>query len=386
MKKIKENTKLLNKTKNHFFDNDLLNQLNLDVLKNKSHNKSKINKNSQLFSSIKNIQNEKTNNKNNINEINEYKTNTINYQNSNKIKYKSHSNLFTKNKKRKDNIIFRKYLLGNDVVLPIKSIKDFENSNIPFYIFDKSDKMSSLSPIKNNNSKSILNSLIGDKYNHTCANFRSSKKLKNIRVKSFKKKIFFYDKSSKSISSNKNINTRLNLYDAIEENKLSNKNINKIYFKTIQNAKNKENDLFKCKNNNSNFKNMNLANSTSLSNKNKDIPKRNNVENYKKDILDKIAKIKYDKIRKLIDNPNSFLYIMFNKMNKQKFEDTEINNKLYMRKKFEEYKKDLNKLEQKARFELFNLKKERIIGNEINLKGRIISTNTFFDLAFGLKS
>ena len=210
--------------------------------------------------------------------------------------------------------------------------------------------------------------------------------MKNIRVKSFKKKIFFYDKSSKSISSNKNINTRLNLYDAIEENKLSNKNINKIYYKTIQNAKNKENDLFKCKNNNSNFKNMNLANSTSLSNKNKDIPKRNNVENYKKDILDKIAKIKYDKIRKLIDNPNSFLYIMFNKMNKQKFEDTEINNKLYMRKKFEEYKKDLNKLEQKARFELFNLKKERIIGNEINLKGRIISTNTFFDLAFGLKS
>ena len=53
-----------------------------------------------------------------------------------------------------------------------------------------------------------------------------------------------------------------------------------------------------------------------------------------------------------------------------------------MKQRFEEYKKDLNKLEQTARFELFNLKKERIIGNEINMKGKITSANTFFGLAF----
>jgi hypothetical protein len=39
-------------------------------------------------------------------------------------------------------------------------------------------------------------------------------------------------------------------------------------------------------------------------------------------------------------------------------------------------------LEQNARFQLFNLKKERIIGNEIKMKGKINSTNTYFNLAF----
>ena len=56
--------------------------------------------------------------------------------------------------------------------------------------------------------------------------------------------------------------------------------------------------------------------------------------------------------------------------------------KLDLKRRFLEYKKDLSKLEQNARFQLFNLKKERIIGNEINMKGKINSTNTFFDLAF----
>ena len=65
----------------------------------------------------------------------------------------------------------------------------------------------------------------------------------------------------------------------------------------------------------------------------------------------------------------------------QEFDENGNIKKKALKKRFIEYKKDLNKLEQKARLELFNLKKQRVIGNEIN-KGRIISTNTFFNLAF----
>ena len=74
---------------------------------------------------------------------------------------------------------------------------------------------------------------------------------------------------------------------------------------------------------------------------------------------------------------------MFDKIKGRKFDEEGNLLKLDLKKRFSEYKKDLNKLEQKARFELFNLKKQRVIGNEINMKGRVISTNSFFSLAFG---
>ena len=74
---------------------------------------------------------------------------------------------------------------------------------------------------------------------------------------------------------------------------------------------------------------------------------------------------------------------MFNRIKNQQFDEEGNLKKLDLQKRFSEYKKDLNKLEQKARFELFNLKKQRAIGNEINMKGRVISTNSFFNLAFG---
>ena len=38
-------------------------------------------------------------------------------------------------------------------------------------------------------------------------------------------------------------------------------------------------------------------------------------------------------------------------------------------------------MEQNARLELYNLKKQRIIGNEISMKGKVISTNNQFNLA-----
>jgi hypothetical protein len=83
--------------------------------------------------------------------------------------------------------------------------------------------------------------------------------------------------------------------------------------------------------------------------------------------------------KKLIENPNSFMYLIYNKLKKQRLEEK--NKKLDLHRRFEEYKKDLKNIEQSARFEVFNLKKQRIIGNEVNMKGKIISTNTYFNLA-----
>ena len=73
------------------------------------------------------------------------------------------------------------------------------------------------------------------------------------------------------------------------------------------------------------------------------------------------------------------MYLIYNKLKKQRLEEK--NKKLDLHRRFEEYKKDLKNIEQSARFEVFNLKKQRIIGNEVNMKGKIISTNTYFNLA-----
>ena len=380
MIKIKENEKLLKK--NNFFDNLVLNKLNLDLIRNESQKINKKYRNSQLFFSTKNIKNEKIINNLTGKEIKEYNTNTLSSKDRDKIKYKSHNNLFSKNKKRKHTIMFKKYLFGNDVVLPIKSVNDCENSNIPYLIFNNKDKINSLSPIKKTKSKChIINSLISEKYNNSNTNYKSSKILNNMRLKNFRKKLFFDKKKYLAMSSNNKINIGPNLFDSIEENK----KLKNIYYKTIQNKKNKKEKLFKFRNSNSNFNNINLINHTFKSKKNNKTKKKNIVETEKNKDLDKIVKIKFDKIKDLIDNPQSFLYLMFNKMKNSKFEYLENNNKLYFKKKFSEYKKDLDKLEQNARYELFNLKKQRTVGNEINLNGRVISSNTFFDLAFGLK-
>ena len=73
---------------------------------------------------------------------------------------------------------------------------------------------------------------------------------------------------------------------------------------------------------------------------------------------------------------------MFNKMKKSNFKEMQNSKSYDLKKKIIEYKKELNKIEQRARLELFNLQKQIVIGNEVNIKGKIISTNTFFDLAF----
>lgn len=88
---------------------------------------------------------------------------------------------------------------------------------------------------------------------------------------------------------------------------------------------------------------------------------------------------------KIMNSPDSFLYYIYYCIKRGlKYKEPRIFlSKMKMRDKFRYYKKDLEGLEQKANFEVFNLKKQRAIGSDARLKGRIISTNTFLDLAFG---
>ena len=373
MKIINGKTKYLNKNNKKirpFFNNILLNQLNFEIFKKSPINilsPSKIKKQKILTPD----NNSKTNNY--LDKINKNKKDNTN----NKIFYFKKDNLAL-NKANNSNIIFKKYLLGNDVILPLKTLNDFENSNIPYYIFNNFNKNISLSPIKKNSRMNInLNSHM---FTNTFKNMNSCKKRNN----KINKKIFL------NIS---NSNKNFNLYESLNLNNYSNKNLDINHFKTQQNFTKKECESNQIKNNSSNNKFTKRINSFILNkkpNNNKNILKLYNYLNYNNNLSEinknhEIGDTKNidDKIKQLIDNPNSFVYIMFNKMKNSKLDEYENQKKFNLKRRFYEYKKDLNKLEQRARYELFNLKKQRVIGNEINMKGKVISTNTFFDLAYG---
>ena len=390
MNKTRENSKILvnsNKTPKNF----TLNKLNLEIkeapfnLSSPPKNKA----NSKIFlSSRKNF--DKKNLKENYLNKNcdtlsaNYRKNKYNkssyFKDNNKIKDKK-----SENKKYLLNVgnnnynsIFKRHLLGNDIILPFNNLrKEFNNSdsNKPFYTYSNFNNFNKLkniwSPEKklDNTIKRENSSLIDNNNYKSIDNIKLSYNNKKNRACSHKR-IFF---------SNKNI--VLNLYESIEINNSPNKNI-KFRFKT-QNISNKvdsftkfKNELTKSKNSKLNFKRKNK------SKKGKKL--KSKKENYKDEECYNEKEInKYNIVKKLIDNPNSFIYLMFDKIKGRKFDEEGNLLKLDLKKRFSEYKKDLNKLEQKARFELFNLKKQRVIGNEINMKGRVISTNSFFSLAFG---
>lgn len=417
-----ENTKLLTQSHKNtkiFFDNFILNQLNLENIQNNSNLK---------FATFQNIKTSKylTPNKRYQNNIKNYDffdnfqekriNNYRSHDNINKILNKKERNgnkrfltninsfMDKKNKRNNSNIILKKYLLGNDVILPLKSIKDFENSNIPYYLFHNSNKTSKYSPIKiiSKNEKNGYNSLSQKKSNKICDDYKLSNKRKRKSTDNFKKKIYLKNIVSEKLLSNSNKNKNnfdINLYDYIEYNSNSNKNI-KIYFNTQQNNKNKIDAYTQVKNNDhsSNYessKRINSALPSKKSNKKNNsnlkihsyIKSSNNnnhlIENYKNEDFDNKKDLMIGKAKKLIDEPNSFVCLIYNKLKNTNFDEERNKKKLNLKKKFIEYKKDLNKLEQRVRYELFNLKKQTAIGKENNIKGKIISTNTFFNLAFG---
>lgn len=277
------------------------------------------------------------------------------------------------------NIVFKKYLLGNDIILPFNSIvnqfDDYSDSNRPFYTFSNYGnfkQLNSMSPMRTENravNKNISNFKLSCNKNITNKGRHSQKRI--------------------AFGSNKN---GLSIYDSIEVKNCSYKHLNSKFkrrniSRKIDSFSNLKKDLTNSKTpklnlskKNKKCKSFNLKIHKIFKGENKNILSENNKnEGYesKKEIAT------YNIAKKLIDNPNSFVYLMFNKIKGHKFDEEGNPLKLDLKKRFNEYKKDLDKLEQKARYELFNLKKQRVIGNEIAMKGRINSTNTFFTLGFG---
>ena len=277
------------------------------------------------------------------------------------------------------NIIFKKYLLGNDIILPFNSIAnqfdDYSDSNRPFYTFSNYGnfkQLNSMSPMRMENRT----------VNKTISNFKLScnKNIKN-KGRLSQKRI--------ALGSNKNC---LSIYESIEVKNCSYKHLNSKFkrrniSRKIDSFSNLKKDLTNSKTpklnlskKNKKSKSFHLKINKIFKGENKNITS----ENYKNEGFESKKEIAtYNIAKKLIDNPNSFVYLMFNKIKGCKFDEEGNPLKLDLKKRFNEYKKDLDKLEQKARYELFNLKKQRVIGNEIAMKGRINSTNTFFTLAFG---
>ena len=395
MNDIKENKKLKTQNKErskYSLNNNSLNKINSEIMKNNStHTLSnsiiKKNKNKVLSpNKIKNLYNLDLSILKNIkeNKIKDY-NNSGNYRplysdnnrTRNNKSYKD-SLLYIRNRKNYSNI-FKKYFLGNDIILPFNTINDFNYSNKNFYTYNDFDKNSRCSLIKSNSKTiTIEKDYMSNKSNKTLSNKKKSNKIKN----SSKILIVFKGKKNPEYL-NKNIEA--DLYDLIEINHFSNKMLK---VKTLNN-KNKLN----FKDNSTNLKNCEFINNPKRKKLKKNLQinkiinnnKINNIcENNKNEEFDKSKNLSsYNIAKRLIEDPNSFIYLMFNRIKNQQFDEEGNLKKLDLQKRFSEYKKDLNKLEQKARFELFNLKKERAIGNEINMKGRVISTNSFFNLAFG---
>ena len=409
MNKKKENEKQLtqsNKTSKNSKNNFAFNQLNLGILpkcpqlsplavknKNNSHiflSPPNLKKNNILKenSPIKNCIDKETNNNCNKNlyHNDNIKINDI-------IKKNSLTN--NRNKRNNSNIIFKRCLIGNDIKLPFNSLNNcnYANSYMPYYTFSNVEKLNIWNTIANNsnNIKKEIITLKDKKPNITLTNFKLSdnkRKLKNKNRAFSQKKFILNDlKPNEFLSkSNKNNNISLNLFETLEINSYSKNYLNN----HIKNRNNKLKTIdsftqFRSESRNSKFSNFIKKEKKRNLKIRKNLNIKNKInENYKNDEF-KNAKEKntYNIAKKLVDEPNSFLYLMYNKIKNQKFDDEGNPQKMDLKKRFSEYKKELNKLEQKARFELFNLKKQIVIGNEINMKGRVISTNTFFTLAFG---
>ena len=85
----------------------------------------------------------------------------------------------------------------------------------------------------------------------------------------------------------------------------------------------------------------------------------------------------------LLDNPDSFFFQLYH--GTKEIEKNYINNhKLKKDEKIREYKKFIKKDEEEANKQLFLLKKDIGIGNNEQLYGKVISSNTFFDLKIKL--
>ena len=401
-----------NESSKLIFNNYILNKLNFDdisPIKKKISNKIFLKSDRAHHNEIKDLKVHNYQDKNNYNNSTQ-KEKAKNFISNYKIRPKSYKNLSLENLTKKDTyIILKQFLLGKDVILPCNSVNNLQELNkklieINSYnhktIFTPNKKKKS-NPLKISNISMKLN-VSPDNSNNFEANIINNKRANRSRRKNIiqrKNNSHNYINNQRiTLVNSKNINKfNENLYKTLDINifpkNIQNRNS---YFKTHQNLTESIDSLKKGKKyslskdskypflkNNSRNKMKNNAFKIRTNNINNNIndfidlkDNYNSERNEKKKEKDNST---YLLAKKLIENPNSFMYLIYNKLKKQRLEEK--NKKLDLHRRFEEYKKDLKNIEQSARFEVFNLKKQRIIGNEVNMKGKIISTNTYFNLA-----
>ena len=401
-----------NESSKLIFNNYILNKLNFDdisPIKKKISNKIFLKSDRAHHNEIKDLKVHNYQDKNNYNNSPQ-KEKAKNFISNYKIRPKSYKNLSLENLTKKDTyIILKQFLLGKDVILPFNSVNNLQELNkklieINSYnhktIFTPNKKKKS-NPLKISNISMKLN-VSPDNSNNFEANIINNKRANRSRRKNIiqrKNNSHNYINNQRiTLVNSKNINKfNENLYKTLDINifpkNIQNRNS---YFKTHQNLTESIDSLKKGKKyslskdskypflkNNSRNKMKNNAfkiRTNSINNNINDFidlkENYNSERNEKKKEKDNST---YLLAKKLIENPNSFMYLIYNKLKKQRLEEK--NKKLDLHRRFEEYKKDLKNIEQSARFEVFNLKKQRIIGNEVNMKGKIISTNTYFNLA-----
>jgi hypothetical protein len=323
-----------------------------------------------------------------------YENNIIPYRNNSRMKTQSKTNSISLISKITENSnpinSVKQYLIGSDINLPFNGGNNYYEHSI-LNTFSSTKTFSPIRRSSDNNKNFRHNSFMENKVNYRNNNCREFYKT------NFKKRIIY---SSIRESKKKLINLNRNkkylekqLYKTINNNKYSNRTL-KTWFKPQQNHENEINNKFYKDKIDSFFsfdknkikkkiKNNKLIIHYSKENKNNNKSENHLFRNRKiEDFKNEKELLAYNKAKDLVNNPDSVIYVLYQKIKKQKFDKEGNIKKLDLKKRFEEYKKDLNKLEQSARFELFNLKKERIIGNEINMKGKVNSANTFFNLAF----
>ena len=403
-----------NESSKLIFNNYILNKLNFEnisPIKNKNSNKVFLKSNGIHHNEMKDLKVHKYQDKNNYKNITQ-KDSAKNSISNNKIRPKSYKDLSLMNIPKQDSyILYKKYLLGKDVILPCNSVNDLEELKQQLIEINNYNQKTLFTPNKKKKSKPMKISNSSMKWNVSPdnsiffeANIINKKRANKVGKKHIiQKNIYshnYINNPTISLVNSKTINKfNENLYNTLDINIFPNKNINKnSYFKTHQNLyestdslkKNKKYTLSK------DSKYSLLINNYHNKNKNNAYKMRaDNINNNQNDFIDIKENYNSDRnengkekdnstyilAKKLIENPNSFMYLIYNKLKKQSLEAKKKTKKLDLHRRFEEYKKDLKYIEQRARFEVFNLKKQRIIGNEVNMKGKIISTNTYFNLA-----
>ena len=298
--------------------------------------------------------------------------------NTSKNKYRIDNSIIN-SKKINNNInsissLFKKYFVkfnSNDKLIDndIDKIKELKR-NLKSYSYLSNRINENILYKKDNNINNVLknnkHSLLTYNFNKDVysneqrylVNF-SNNNLINYKLKKIKNKKIKY-KSKNKINEINNLKTMIypnfNIKNIINKNKKINTFGKKKLFLRNNNAKSsydiKKSNSYKVNNNNINI---------------------NSIISFKNIDIGKDIKINKKKSLNIIENPNfiiNYIYQQIDEFNEQKLLLSK-NRKKCLRLKLENFKKDLKQTEQDAFYQLINLKYERPMGKEINIKSNL---------------